>query len=893
RGLILYTGHGSTTSFATSGFSSTNVNLLTNTGMLPFIWSVACVNGNFTGSTCFGEAWLRAEHLDEPAGAIATLMSTINQSWNPPMCGQDEMVDVLVESYPSNIRRTFGGLSMAGCMKMNDEYGAGGNSMTDTWNCFGDPSLKVRTALPTAMVVTHASTVNLGATSFTVNCNVTDALVALTIGNQILGTGTISGGNTTITFPALTSTGMMTVTVTAYNKIPYWADVSIIAATGPYLDIASVTVDDTAGNNNGQADFGESVMLDVGIENIGVAVANSVVSNLSCTSSYLTITDNTESYGNIANGSTVTQNQAYALTITNNVPDQHVALLNFDMTDGASNTWNSTYPLIINAPELSVGNYTLDDSATGNGDGMFDPGETLIMTIPSQNIGHADIGPLTGTLSCTSTYISISSPVFTISGISVSGSVDASFTVTLNASVPLGEIFTFDYLLTNGNYTAQESFVFQLADYCVPTYTYDCLYGDEIDDFIFNTINQSGTGCTSGGYADYTNLSTTLLVGNTYTLQLSTNYSNQYLSVWIDFNNNAVFDSNERVVTNFNLTSAATLYSTTVNIPAGSSLGLHRMRARVNWNANCDDPCTNYTYGEAHDYMVEIIDPVLAVDLGADYTICPGETTTLTPTVTGGTSPYTYLWSTGETSSTITVNPQSATNYFLTVSDASSGVDTDDITISNYTVIIVGLGQDQTILPGQTIQLDAGAYASYNWSTSETTQQIDVSAAGIYSVTVADNNSCQSNDDIEIFQGSIASPGWSYSVTGTNHTILIPEFANISVDGDTIVPGDYIGIFYDSLGTLACGGYMVWTGVTGSLTAWGVDVANDGFVVGESFSWKIWKAGNETEYAATATYIQPPAFPNTGLFQVNGMSGIESLTAAVYQTQDIVLVQGW
>ena len=52
-----------------------------------FIISVACVNGNFVNSTCFAEAWLRAEDNDEPTGAIATLMSTINQSWNPPMRG--------------------------------------------------------------------------------------------------------------------------------------------------------------------------------------------------------------------------------------------------------------------------------------------------------------------------------------------------------------------------------------------------------------------------------------------------------------------------------------------------------------------------------------------------------------------------------------------------------------------------------------------------------------------------------------------------------------------------------------------------------------------------------------------------------------------------------------
>ncbi|HOW32405.1 MAG TPA: C25 family cysteine peptidase, partial [Bacteroidales bacterium] len=139
-GIINYTGHGSDQSWGTTGFSNNNVNALTNNHRWPFIWSVACVNGNFPGGTCFAEAWLRAKNSTGPTGAIATFMSTINQSWNPPMEGEDEMNNILVETYPDNIKRTFGGLSINGCYKMNDSYGGDGSDMTDTWTIFGDPS---------------------------------------------------------------------------------------------------------------------------------------------------------------------------------------------------------------------------------------------------------------------------------------------------------------------------------------------------------------------------------------------------------------------------------------------------------------------------------------------------------------------------------------------------------------------------------------------------------------------------------------------------------------------------------------------------------------------------------------------------------------------------------
>ena len=90
RGIINYSGHGSTTNWTSTGFSNTNVNDLTNDNELPFIFSVACMNGNFGGTICFAEAWLRATNGSEPTGAIAAYMSSINQPWSPPMEAQDE-----------------------------------------------------------------------------------------------------------------------------------------------------------------------------------------------------------------------------------------------------------------------------------------------------------------------------------------------------------------------------------------------------------------------------------------------------------------------------------------------------------------------------------------------------------------------------------------------------------------------------------------------------------------------------------------------------------------------------------------------------------------------------------------------------------------------------------
>ena len=146
RGIVNYCGHGSPTSWSTSGFSSSYVNALTNDNMLPFIVSVACNNGEFDNyTTCFAEAWLRATNGSEPTGAIGCYASSISQPWDPPMEGQDEFNLLYVaETYHS-----YGALCYAASCSMMDDYPGSGSMWGTgpatflTWHIFGDPSLRV------------------------------------------------------------------------------------------------------------------------------------------------------------------------------------------------------------------------------------------------------------------------------------------------------------------------------------------------------------------------------------------------------------------------------------------------------------------------------------------------------------------------------------------------------------------------------------------------------------------------------------------------------------------------------------------------------------------------------------------------------------------------------
>ena len=120
-----------------------------------------------------------------------------------------------------------------------------------------------------------------------------------------------------------------------------------------------------------------------------------------------------------------------------------------------------------------------------------------------------------------------------------------------------------------------------------------------------------------------------------------------------------------------------------------------------------------------------------------------------------------YLWSTGETTQTISVSPATSTAYTVTVTDGNGcqGQDSHTVTVNpNPTPTITG---PTDVCPGGSVVLDAGAgYASYLWSTGETTQQITVSPAAMttYTVTVTDGSGCQGMDSHTVSIGAGANP---------------------------------------------------------------------------------------------------------------------------------------
>lgn len=237
-GIIHYTGHGDTDVWVTSNFNNGDVNQLTNINELPFVCTVGCKSGDFGDGTCLGEEFLRATSGSSPTGAVATFMSTVYQAWAPPMEAQDEMVDILVESYANNRKYSFGGISWNGCLKMNDEYGSDGDDETDHWTLFGDPSVELRTNYSTNLNVSHNDSMDASdpVLEIIVSGNNDHVVGALSHNGTFLGTCYLDGSNSCVIVSEedMSNFTEVTLTVTGYNKTPYITQITMGSSCAGY-----------------------------------------------------------------------------------------------------------------------------------------------------------------------------------------------------------------------------------------------------------------------------------------------------------------------------------------------------------------------------------------------------------------------------------------------------------------------------------------------------------------------------------------------------------------------------------------------------------------------------------------------------------------------------------
>lgn len=147
------------------------------------------------------------------------------------------------------------------------------------------------------------------------------------------------------------------------------------------------------------------------------------------------------------------------------------------------------------------------------------------------------------------------------------------------------------------------------------------------------------------------------------------------------------------------------------------------------------------------DTMTVNIDPLPTVSLPADFVMCDGTAQLISSTVNvvGGD----YLWSTGDTTSTLQIQTDGI--YWLDYSN-NCGTSSDSIEITFFPSFSVDLGNDTLMCSGYTLDLNPAipVGGSIVWSTGQVSPSLTVTSPSITSVSVFDANGCVRQDTIEL-----------------------------------------------------------------------------------------------------------------------------------------------
>jgi len=137
---------------------------------------------------------------------------------------------------------------------------------------------------------------------------------------------------------------------------------------------------------------------------------------------------------------------------------------------------------------------------------------------------------------------------------------------------------------------------------------------------------------------------------------------------------------------------------------------------------------------------------------------------------------------------------------YPTLCTATSNTITIISGVSQFYCTIDSVGDGSICLPNGEVILDAGSYATYSWSTGETTQQISVDSEGSYSVNVTDANGCQ-------------------GVSGT--PFVVSNIVNTSVISGPINPTQFNTVTYSVVPS--SGSTYDWTLIGGTVSGQGTN----------------------------------------------------------------------
>ncbi len=366
-------------------------------------------------------------------------------------------------------------------------------------NLFGDPSMDIWTAVPTDFNAQYPASIPIGSVQLAVQTYVPFARVALVQDDILIGRAVANEFGEVIVnmFSPVVSPLPISISIIGHNKNRLQDNI-VVVSDEPYVIFDSKEINDGAGNGNGLLDYGEDVLLSMGLINVGNQPTTGVVATISTENPYVSITDNTETYGDFDPGEIIYIEDAFAFSVSANVPDgENIAFV--VTAENGETSWESYFSIIAHAPVLNIVEFEI------LGDGGIDPGETTDVSISVKNSGSCEAADAMVDLSSVSQYLSINSGTQSLGTINPDGSNDAIFSVTAASGTPIGQVadLIFDITAANEYNVIETKYVtigiifedFESGDFT----SFDWTFGGNANWQVVNTNAYEGNYCAKSG----------------------------------------------------------------------------------------------------------------------------------------------------------------------------------------------------------------------------------------------------------------------------------------------------------------------------------------------------------------------------------------------------------
>lgn len=206
--------------------------------------------------------------------------------------------------------------------------------------------------------------------------------------------------------------------------------------------------------------YGETLNMNVSLNNLGGETAGSVTATLSTTDPFIQLIQDTADFGVIEAETIVALSDAFSFSVSDDVPDQHQAMFFLNLQSSLGMSWQHNYSVSIQAPEFLVDEpFIYDSQPGGNNDGIIDPGEMITLSFPVKNIGHALSEEVTVSFISSHPLVTIVENLHSYrSYLAPNEYMYPSIIIDVDDSIAYGSSFSIGYLVDSANYEVNGSF---------------------------------------------------------------------------------------------------------------------------------------------------------------------------------------------------------------------------------------------------------------------------------------------------------------------------------------------------------------------------------------------------------------------------------------------------